>query len=133
MMIKLKPWDEVVRLGKEHNIYDDDLGTEYVLGLNRDVLPWGDYVESESADEDSDYFVDDDWLVKEYMVEPITPGDILRYGDTITDDAYASVVTEFGQRQAIHIRLISYNGDLYYHKMVDGDVVECRKVGSADA
>lgn len=53
--------------------------------------------------------------------------DVLRYGKIVTDDDVLA------SNHAVRIRLVSYNGDLYYHKMVDGDVVECRKVGRTDA
>ncbi len=131
MKIKLKPWNEVVELAKEHGVYDPGINTVYVFGIDRDTLPWGDYIESMPADEVGDYFVfvDGGWWVKGYMVEsaaPAAPDDILRYGKFMTDDV-------INGKDYIRIRLISYNGDLYYHKMADGDVVECRKVGTANA
>lgn len=57
---------------------------------------------------------------------------ILRYGTVITDDWLHTINSEVDRRPItddVRIRLISYNGDLYYHKMVNGDVVECRRVG----
>ena len=57
----------------------------------------------------------------------------LRYGLVITDDAFGKTVTEFGQRNAIRIRLISYCDQLYYHKMIDGEVVDFKVVGKANA
>lgn len=131
MMIKLKPWNEVVELAKEHDVYDCCGNAEYVFGLDKNVLPWGGYIESATADENGDYFVDGRWWVKGYMVEHAAFDDILRYGEIIADDAYASVVTEFGRRQSVRIRLISYDGRLWYHKMVSGNVVDCRYVGKA--
>ena len=50
---------------------------------------------------------------------------VLRYGSVITDDA-------FGQCNAIRIRLISYCDKLYYHKMIDGEVVDFKIVGRAN-
>lgn len=125
MKIKLKPWDEVVRLAKERGIYDYDGCTEYVFGIDKDLLPWGGYVESKPADEDGNYFIDDGWWVKGYMVEPVTSDDVLRYGEIITDDQIYS--------PNIRMRLIAYNDSLYYHKMRDGEVVGFRRVGTADA
>lgn len=55
-----------------------------------------------------------------------------RYGRTITDDTFGKTVTEFGQRNAIRIRLISYCDKLYYHKMIDGEVVDFKIVGRAN-
>lgn len=58
---------------------------------------------------------------------------VLRYGLVITDDAFGKTVTEFDQCNAIRIRLISYCDKLYYHKMIDGEVVDFKVVGKADA
>nr|DAH36398.1 MAG TPA: hypothetical protein [Caudoviricetes sp.] len=58
---------------------------------------------------------------------------VLRYGLVITDDAFGKTITEFGQRNAIRIRLISYCDKLYYHKMIDGEVVDFKVVGKANA
>lgn len=140
MRIKLKPWDEVVMLAKKHGDFTErDDGTVTAFGLMVDDLPWGHCTETVDVDSDDDYFVlnasgDNCWYVHSYMIDDTstTSDDLLRYGKIIADDAYGGVTTNFGKRKAVRIRLISYNSDLYYHKMVDGDVVECRKVGRAD-
>ncbi len=58
---------------------------------------------------------------------------VLKYGLIITDDAFGKTVTEFGQRNAIRVRLISYYDKLYYHKMIDGEVVDFKVVGKTNA
>lgn len=80
---------------------------------------------------------DDDmwWCFKtnvEIMPE-VNSENVLRYGWVITDDAFGETVTEFGQCNAIRIRLISYFDKLYYHKMIDGEVVDFKIVGKANA
>lgn len=141
MTVKLKLWGDVVNEAKHCGKYDYNTGRVFCLG--EDSLPWGCWVYSGTPDEDGDYFVSHGcWgcWVRPYMIAEVkndccetpTSDDVLRYGKIITDDTYASVVTEFGHRQAVRIRLISYNGDLWYHKMRDGDVVECSKVGKAN-
>ena len=62
-----------------------------------------------------------------------TAENMLRYGLVITDDAFGKTVTEFGQRNAIRVRLISYCDKLYYHKMIDGEVVDFKIVGKTNA
>ena len=79
---------------------------------------------------------DDDmwWCFKtdvEIMPE-VNSENVLRYGLVITDDAFDEIVTKFGQRNAIRIRLISYYDKLYYHKMIDGEVVDFKVVGKAN-
>lgn len=63
-------------------------------------------------------------------------GDILRYGKVITDDQLYTINVDVDRRPVtgdVRIRLIAYEGNLYFHKMADGEVVDCRKVGKADA
>lgn len=57
---------------------------------------------------------------------------VLRYGLVITDDSFGKTVTEFGQCNAIRIRLISYCDKIYYHKMIDGEVVDFKVVDKAN-
>ena len=79
---------------------------------------------------------DDMWWCFKTDVEIIPEANsenVLRYGLVITDDAFSKAVTEFGQRNAIRIRLISYCDQLYYHKMIDGEVVDFKVVGKANA
>lgn len=42
----------------------------------------------------------------------------LRYGEIIVDEAYDT------WRNTYRLRVIKYNDTLYWHKMVDGEVVE---------
>lgn len=132
MKVKLKPWNEVVELAKRHDSYDFDGNVEYVFGMTERTLPWGGQIESRPADNMGDYFMGDDWWVHGWMVEDADADDILRYGKIITDDMLYDN-REFGIAHDVRIRLIKYDGQLYYHKMVDGTVVECRRVGIADA
>lgn len=79
---------------------------------------------------------DDMWWCFKTNVEimPETNSEnVLRYGWVITDDAFGNTVTEFGQRNAIRIRLIYYCNELYYHKMINGEVVDFKVVGKANA
>ena len=145
MKVRIKDWDEAVRaaLADSEDWFVED---DNIFGIKREFGDWGEVIEGykdgtyfcngnclsyplcvvdEIIEDDVDEIIEDD-------DEPVNPDDILRCGKVITDDGYASVVTEFGRRQDIRIRLIAYNDELYYHKMVGGDLVECRKVGRAD-
>ena len=66
------------------------------------------------------------------IVPEVNSENVLRYDLVITDDAFDEIVTKFGQRNAIRIRLISYYDKLYYHKMIDGEVVDFKVVGKAN-
>ena len=136
MKVRIKNWDDAVKaaLTDTHDWHVNDGSIFCIAG---EYGAWGEVVDGHK---DGICFcscngfayplcvVDE---IVEDNTELVNPDNILRCGKVITDDAYASVVTEFGRRQAIRIRLIAYKDDLYYHKMVCGDLVECRKVGMA--
>ena len=127
MAVKLKSWAEVVNEAKNRGEYDYKLDRAFHIG--KKALPWGNWVNSDGID-DGDYFVCHKFWVRPYMIAEIendccemsVTDDVLRCGKVITDDIMDG-------EEYIRIRLIAYNGDLYYHMMVDGDVVECHKVG----
>lgn len=132
MKIKLKPWDEVVKLEEKRTRRVFKNGIDSVFGLYEDDLPWGNYVVSTPADSDGDYFVDETAWVHDWMVDKDEPtsDDILRYGKAVTDD---QIYKTFPVLSYTRIRLITYGGELWYHKMIDGEVVDFRHVGTADA
>ena len=65
-------------------------------------------------------------------IKNVTDQAFRRYGKIIEDEMLYDNC-EFGIARTIRIRLISYNGLVWYHKMSDGTVMECRKVGREDA
>lgn len=69
MKVKLKIWDEVVKLAKENFDYDDVAGTVYYLTYW--AVPWGEWVDGE-FDIDGYFVVDDDkcpYYLKPYMIK----------------------------------------------------------------
>ena len=137
MKVRIKDWDDAVKsaLADNENWYVED---DSIFGIDSKFGSWGEVVEGYK---DGICFCSGDSFayplcvvdeIVEDNTELVSPDNILRYGKVITDDAYASVATEFGRRQAVRIRLIAYNDELYYHKMVGGGLVECRKVGMED-
>lgn len=53
--------------------------------------------------------------------------DVLRYGTILTDDELFDFF--LGQEENVRIRLISYEGDIYYLREKDGEIVGFKKVG----
>ena len=53
--------------------------------------------------------------------------DALRYGTILTDDELFDHY--YPMDKYVRIRIIAYNGIIYYHKMVNGEIVEFKKVG----
>lgn len=135
MEIKLKPWDEVVRLGKERGYYKVCCyGTEFVDGMNKDSVAWGEYVTAKSRDGCLGHFIEpmswvQDWMV--VAIEPANPDDVLRYGYVVTDDQLYDRCDEVASN--VCIRLIAYDGCLWFHKTVDGQLISYVSVGKANA
>ena len=135
MKVRIKNWDDAVKaaLTDTHDWWVRD---DSIFGIDSECGAWGEVVEGYKNDI---YFCGDDGFayplcivdeIVEDNTELVNPDNILRYGKVITDDNM--LVSDHDAYEHIRIRLTSYNGDLYYHKMVDGEVVECRKVGRAD-
>lgn len=138
MKVRIKDWDEAVKaaLADSENW---DVEDNSIFGISSEYGAWGEVIDGDKDGKcfrNGNHFAYPLCVVDEIIEDDdgsVNPDDILRYGKTIADDAYGSVTTNFGKRQAVRIRLIAYEGELWYHKMVDGDVVECRKVGMANA
>ena len=98
-----------------------------VLGISYRWEGWGQVRDVD--DKDTDYAnnvfvfrdVEDGYSLPNYLID-VTPEDVLRYGEVIINE-------EFVEYGSIRIRIISYGGSIYYHKMVNGEVVEFKKIG----
>lgn len=78
---------------------------------------------------------DDDawWCFKEdveLMPEP-TAENVLKYGLVITDDMMFTDNADWAWY--IRVRLVNYCRNLYYHKMIDGKIIDFKVVGKANA
>lgn len=139
MKIKLKPWDEVVSLSKKYGDfteYNDGIVAAFNLTVND--LPWGQCTELIDVDAYGNYFVwnasgDNCWFVHPYMTEQDSSmsDNLLRYGEMLVDENM--LVSNDDAHDHIRIRLIAYDGMIWYHKMVNGEVVDYRRVGTANA
>ena len=56
----------------------------------------------------------------------VTPDDALRYGDVLTDDEIHCFPN--GKEGWVRIRTIRYESRIFYHKMVNGEVVEFKEL-----
>lgn len=68
--------------------------------------------------------VEDGYDLPLYLIDKVTDKDVLRYGEIINDESF---VLYSGQN--VRIRIVSYNDYIYYHKMVDGEVVDFKPIG----
>ena len=95
----------------------------HVYGVDKTWAGWGqvrDVYKYVSSFRD----VEDDYDLPLYLIDKVTDKDVLRYGEIINDESF---VLYSGQN--VRIRIISYNDHIYYHKMVDGEVVDFKSIG----
>ena len=94
-----------------------------VWGVDKSWAGWG---QVRDVYKEIKYFcdVEDGYDFPLYLIDEVAPEDVLRYGEIITDESY-----HLYSGQNIRIRIISYNDHIYYHKMVDGEVVDFKPIG----
>ena len=68
--------------------------------------------------------VEDGYKFPLYLIGEVTDKYVLRYGEIINDESF---VLYNGQN--VRIRIFSHNNYIYYHKMVDGEVVDFKPIG----
>ena len=141
MLIKIKPWDEAVKaaLADDKDWYVED---DSIFGISSECGAWGEVIKGYKDDRyfyNGNHFVYPLCVVDEIIEDDngsVNPGDILRYGKVVTDDQMHTINVDVDRCPVtgdVRIRLIAYEGNLYYHKMANADVVDCRCVGKVDA
>ena len=94
-----------------------------VWGVDKDWAGWG---QVRTVCKGINYFcdVEDGYKFPLYLIDEVTDKDVLRYGEIINDESF---VLYSGQN--VRIRIFSHNNYIYYHKMVDGKVVDFKPIG----
>ena len=95
-----------------------------VWGVDKTWAGWGQVRDIEKRFDNSFCDVEDGYVFPLYLIDKITNKDVLRYGEIISDESF---VLYSGQN--VRIRIFSYNDYIYYHKMVDGEVVDFKPIG----
>ena len=95
----------------------------YVYGVDKTWAGWG---QVRDVSKRIGYFrdVEDGFDFPLYLIDKVTDKDVLRYGEIINDESF---VLYSGQN--VRIRIFSHNNYIYYHKMVDGEVVDFKPIG----
>lgn len=78
----------------------------------------------------------DDFYFWDYCIgwkKVVTEDEVLRYGNVLTDetiliDQYYIINGSLNKIEYIRIRNISYDNRIFYHKMVNGEVVEFKEL-----
>lgn len=132
MLVRLMSFDKALSVARNNGFNRNTFNGEVcICGIGRLDIPWGKQIVIENDPKDEWYSVGE-WKVPSCLFEceihPSNEDEILRYGKIITDDSVLSDIGIFTR-----IRLISCDGDLWYHKMVNSKVVECKAIGKANA
>ena len=108
-------------LAREQNPYIAN--ERYVYGADKTWAGWGQVRDVYTG---INYFcdVEDGYKFPLYLIDEVTDKDVLRYGEIINDESF---VLYSGQN--VRIRIFSHNNYIYYHKMVDGEVVDFKPIG----
>ena len=135
MKMRLMTFDEAYKaLGEAYPMLAN-LTNKSLLGIEKKLIPWGKKVEVDintlsngciPTYELNGFFVptcvfkvDDESLDEESIAN-----DILRYGTILTDDELWDETDA-----CVRIKIVSYEQTVYYVKMINGEVVEFKKVG----
>lgn len=108
-------------LAREQNPYLAN--DKRVWGVDKTWAGWG---QVRDVYKEIKYFcdVEDGFDFPLYLIDKITDKDVLRYGEIINDESFV-----LSDGQNVRIRIFSYNNYIYYHKMVDGEVVDFKPIG----
>ena len=142
MKMRLMTFDEACKTCREAYPMATNFINKSLLGIEKKSIPWGKKVEIDintlsngciPTYELNGFFVptcvfkaddgnlddDDESLDKESIAN-----DILRYGIILTDDELWDETDA-----CVRIKIVSYEQTVYYIKMVNGEIVEFKRVG----
>ena len=107
-------------LAREQNPYIAN--ERNVYGADKTWAGWGQVRDVYTG---INYFcdVEDGYKFPLYLIDEVTDKDVLRYGEIINDESF---VLYSGQN--VRIRIFSHNNYIYYHKMVDGEVIDFKPI-----
>ena len=111
-------------LAREQNPYIAN--ERNVYGVDRTWAGWGqvrDVYKHISGFRD----VEDGFDLPLYLIDKVTDKDVLRYGEVVVDENLVDFAID--DKNYVRIRIFSYNDYIYYHKMVDGEVVDFKPIG----
>ena len=111
-------------LAREQNPYIAN--ERHVYGVDKTWAGWGqvrDVYKHISGFRD----VEDGYDLPLYLIDKVTDKDVLRYGEVVVDENLVNFAID--GKNYVRIRIFSYNDYIYYHKMVDGEVVDFKPIG----
>ena len=130
MKMKLKNFDDAFEVAKQFSRCSYVLysGEKCIFGLFESTIPWGKYVEVKFDEECGDirYYTYNEYYIPYFCFEKeiiLTAENVMRYGNIFED-------TEIrGKYSNYRIKIMTYDGEVYYIKMKDGEVTTFEKIG----
>ena len=127
MKAKIMDYETAKAEVKAREPYLGELANErYVYGVDRNWAGWGqvrDVYKHIGGFRD----VEDGYDLPLYLIDKVTDKDVLRYGEVVVDENLVNFAID--GKNYVRIRIFSYNDYIYYHKMVDGEVVDFKPIG----
>lgn len=123
MKVKIMDYETAKAEVKAKEPYLPSLANDnFVCGVSKSWAGWG---QVRDVYKGIKYFrdVEDGYDFPLYLIDEVTDKDVLRYGEIINDESF---VLYSGQN--VRIRIFSHNNYIYYHKMVDGEVVDFKPI-----
>lgn len=130
MKMRLMTFDEACKAVKEAYPMSANLINKSLLGITKKAIPWGKKVEVDINTLRNGYIPTYDlngFFVPTcvFKVNDANTNDVLRYGIILTDDELWDKT-----KTCVRIKIVSYEQAVYYVKMINGNVVEFKKVGA---
>ena len=129
MKMRLMTFDEAYKALSEAYPISAILTNKSLLGIGKKSIPWGKKVEVDINTLSNGYiptYTLNGLLVPTcvFKADDANSNDVLRYGTILTDDELWDETNA-----CVRIKIVSYEDNIYYIKMVNGEVVEFKKVG----
>ena len=130
MKMYLMTFDEACKALNKIYPVTANLTNEALFGIGKESIPWGKKVEVDINTLSNNGYIPtyklNGFLVPAcvFKADDANPNDVLHYGIILTDDELWDEADV-----CVRIKIVSYEQTVYYVKMVNGEVVEFKKVG----
>ena len=130
MKMKLKNFDDAYEAARQfpRSSYVLRSGEKCVFSLFESTIPWGEYVEVKFDEQcgDTRYYTYNEYYIPHFCFEKeiaLTAENVMRCGNILED-------TEIrGKYSYYRIKIMTYEQEVYYIKMQDGEVTTFEKIG----
>ena len=130
MKMKLKNFDDAFEVARQfdRSSYVLYSGEKCIFGLFESTIPWGEYIEVKFDEQcgDTRYYIYNKYYIPHFCFEKeimLTAENVMKYGDIIED-------TEIrGKYSHYRIKIMTYEKEVYYINMKDGEIVTFKKIG----